>query len=84
MGRLATICLSVYVWMCPSQVPEWLDGFYSYSHFKSCICYRSVPGEYELSSSKLGTLQMSPRTRNGDFLENGPDEFDKISLIYGD
>jgi hypothetical protein len=55
-----SICLSVYVWMCPSQVPEWLDGFYSYPNFKSFICYRSVPGECELSSSKLGPFRRAP------------------------
>jgi hypothetical protein len=32
----------MYVCMCPSLVPEWLDGFYSYSIFKS-LTVRSVP-----------------------------------------
>jgi hypothetical protein len=63
VGRLATVCLSVclsvYVWMSSSQGTEWLDGFYSYSNFKGFISHRSVPGEYVLSSSKLGALQMS-------------------------
>jgi hypothetical protein len=37
----------VYVWMCPSLVPERLDGFYSYSSIQEFIHHSSVPSEYQ-------------------------------------
>jgi hypothetical protein len=33
---------------------------------------------------KNGALQMGPKKQNGNFLENGSNDSDEISLIYGD
>jgi hypothetical protein len=43
-----------------------------------------VPYEYEYSSSKRMAFQMNPQKQNGDFLENGCNDFDYISVSYGD
>jgi hypothetical protein len=37
-----------------------------------------------IPAPKSGVLQIGPKIRNGDFLENGSNDFDYISLIYGD
>jgi hypothetical protein len=34
------------------------------------ICHTDVP------ASKIGALQMGPKTQNGNFLENGQNDFD--------
>jgi hypothetical protein len=39
-----------------------------------------VSGEYEHSSSK----NTVPETQNGEFLEDGSDDFVYISVVYGD
>jgi hypothetical protein len=43
-----------------------------------------MPGEYEHSSSKnTGSADESPN-QNDEFLENGCNDVDQISAIYGD
>jgi hypothetical protein len=41
-----------------------------------------VPGEYEHSTSKIEALQISFKTRNGDFPENSLNDFIYISVFY--
>lgn len=64
--------------------PERLDGVYSYSAFRSS----SVTGRCSLNikflSQKIGALQTGYKTQNADFLENGSNGFDWISVMYGD
>jgi hypothetical protein len=36
-----------------------------------------------IPAAKIGTLQMGSETQNGDFIENGCNGFDYISLIHG-
>jgi hypothetical protein len=43
-----------------------------------------VPDEYEPSSFEVEALQVGIKTQNGDFYENGFNDFDDISVIYGD
>jgi hypothetical protein len=44
------------------------------------IRHVSVLGEYEHSNS----INMGPQTQNGDFFENGCNDFDSVSTIYKD
>jgi hypothetical protein len=37
-----------------------------------------------IPAPKIGILQMYLKKQNGDFLKNVSDDFDYISLIYGD
>jgi hypothetical protein len=43
-----------------------------------------VPGESEHSNSKIKGPSDWIQKQNGDFLENGSNDFDYISVIYGD
>jgi hypothetical protein len=37
-----------------------------------------------IPAPKIGNLQLDPKTRIGDFLKNGSNNFDQISEDYGD
>jgi hypothetical protein len=37
-----------------------------------------------ITAPKIRALQMGPKTQNGDFLENGFNDFDLISVSCGD
>jgi hypothetical protein len=52
---------------------QWLYRLSYPGSFREPIRRRSVPGEYEHFSSKTGTLQMCPKTRNSDFIDNNFD-----------
>jgi hypothetical protein len=71
------------MYMCPSLAPERLDRFYSYSVLKNLSTIRRSPASMNIPTPKRGALQKSPKTRNGDFLENSRNNFDYISVIYG-
>jgi hypothetical protein len=43
-----------------------------------------VPVEYEPSISEVGALLVGPKTETGDFDGNCCNDFDEISVIYGD
>jgi hypothetical protein len=43
-----------------------------------------IPVSINTPAPKREALQMSPKTRNGDFFENSCNNFDYILLIYGD
>jgi hypothetical protein len=36
-----------------------------------------------IPAPKIGTLQMGPKIQKGEFLKNGSNDFDYISVIYG-
>jgi hypothetical protein len=47
---------------------------------------QSVPGEHAhlSSNNRYSIIQMGPKTQKGDFNENISNDFDYISVIYGD
>jgi hypothetical protein len=47
-------------------------------HTGPCSVSLNIP------TPKLEALEMDSNTHNGDFLENGSNDFDYISIIYGD
>jgi hypothetical protein len=71
-------------WMCTKLVTEQLDRFHSHSVFKRLSITERCLVKYEHSSFK----NMSPSNKlinqNGDFLENSWNNFDQISVPYGD
>jgi hypothetical protein len=69
-----TVCL--YIWMCASLAPEWLDGFYLFSVFKMFSSTGRCPINMNILALEIGALQMSPSKRNGRFLGNGCNDFD--------
>jgi hypothetical protein len=78
---IRSICM--YVCMFTSLEPERLDGFYSYSAFKSS----SILGKCLMNlnlAPKTGAVQIDLKTRNDDFLQIGCNDFGKILLIYED
>jgi hypothetical protein len=42
-----------------------------------------VPSKSRIPGPKRGALQISPKIHNGNFLENGSNDFDQISIVYG-
>jgi hypothetical protein len=75
-------CLSV--WVYTSSAHEWLEGVYLYLVFKSLPFLGQCPVNLNIPAPKSGTLQIGPKMQNGDFLENGSNDFENISVIYGD
>jgi hypothetical protein len=54
------IYIYIYIWMYPSQVPERLDGFHSYSIHKEFKCRKSGRLIWNSKSKKRGPSNMSP------------------------
>jgi hypothetical protein len=67
-------CLLVLI--CASLAPEYLDGFHPYLVVKNLFYHRSIPGEYERSSSKNFGSSQGPRSTKCDFLKNGCSVYD--------
>jgi hypothetical protein len=59
--------------------------FYSYSVFKGLYVLGQYPVNLNIPNSKIQALQEGRKTQNGNFLENGCNDFDYISvIIYGE
>jgi hypothetical protein len=56
-----------------------MGGFYSYLLFKSSSILCRCP----VGMNILDPLTAAPKTQNYDFLKNGSDDFDRLSIIYG-
>jgi hypothetical protein len=63
--------ISLHVWVCSSLAVEWLDGFYSYSIFKSVSVIGRCQMNMNIQAPKVGVFQMVPETQNGDIIEDG-------------
>jgi hypothetical protein len=61
-------------WMCAFLLPERLDGFYSYSVFKTLPVIGRFPINMNIPVTKIGAL----KTQNSYFLYNGYNDFDQI------
>jgi hypothetical protein len=61
--------------MCVSLKPERLDGFDSYSAFKNSSVVSIFAVNTNILAPKLGALEVDPTIQNGDFIENGCNEF---------
>jgi hypothetical protein len=67
-GFWNTVCL--YVWMCSSLVPEWLDEFYLYLVFTCSSIMGRFPVNAHILAPKIGTFHLGSKTQNDDFNEN--------------
>jgi hypothetical protein len=65
-------CLYVCMdgWMCASLASGRLEGYYSYSVPKSVFATVRFPVNANIPAPEILTLQKSPETQNGNFLEN--------------
>jgi hypothetical protein len=70
------------MYVCVSQEPERLDGYYSNLVSESSSVVDLFPVNLNIASPKLGVHQMGCKTLIGDFLENGFNDFDYISVTY--
>jgi hypothetical protein len=58
------MCLCMYIFMyVPWLEPERLDGFYSYSVFKSLSVTDRCPANMDILAPKIGALQMGPQNK---------------------
>jgi hypothetical protein len=64
-------------------VPEQLVGFYSYSAVISLSVLAQCPLNMNTEAPRIWAFQMIPRTQNKNLFENGCNNFDKTSEIYG-
>jgi hypothetical protein len=53
-----------------------MDEFYSYLEFKSLPTLGRCSVNLNSPAPKIEILEIGPKTQNGDFLENGSDDFD--------
>jgi hypothetical protein len=75
---MPSIYLSVCMqrWLCALLAPQRLDGFYSYLELKSLSTVGRCSVNLNSPAPKLETLERGPKTQNGNFLENGSNDFD--------
>jgi hypothetical protein len=66
--------------MPPDQL---LEEFCSYAVFKSSLFLDRCLVNMTVLAPKIECLQISPKSQNGNFLENGSYDYDRISVIYG-
>jgi hypothetical protein len=62
-------------WICVSLASERLEGFYSYSAFKSLSIIGRFPVNMNIPAPKTGALLLGPQSQNADFLENRTNDF---------
>jgi hypothetical protein len=64
------------VCLCAPVAPERLDGFYSYSIFKSLLVISLYPVDMNILAPQIRVLNRPhPRTQNCNFVENGTYDF---------
>jgi hypothetical protein len=61
--------------MRASLVTDWLDEFHSYSVFKCISVIGRCVVKMHILAPKISALKMSSKKQNGDFLENGSNDF---------
>jgi hypothetical protein len=66
----------MYVWMVVRLSNALTVGWTIFVVFMSLFVVGWCPLNIKNPASKIGTFQMGPKTRNGDFLENGCNDFD--------
>jgi hypothetical protein len=64
MPSLCVCNVSPYVWVCASLASERLEGFYSYSLFKSLSIVGRYPMNINILAPKIGVIQVGPETQN--------------------
>jgi hypothetical protein len=72
----SAICVWVDAWVGLSLASERFDVFYSYSAFKTLSFVKPVSGDYKCSNSKSVVPSDRRPKQNGDFLQNGSNDFD--------
>jgi hypothetical protein len=79
LSRLS-VCLSLW-----TDGHERLDEFYSILRFK-CLSVLDLclVNMIKIPAPKIVVFQILLTIQNRDFLENGSNDFDQISVIYGD
>jgi hypothetical protein len=67
MKKYFPVChlfVCIYVCMCASLGPEWLDGFCSHTVFKSISVLGWCPVNIKILAQKLQALWMHPKIQN--------------------
>jgi hypothetical protein len=70
--------VSLYGQINGGAPPERLDGFYSYSPFRSLTIIGRNPVNINILAPKTATIHVSPKNQNGDSPTNGSNDSDYI------
>jgi hypothetical protein len=76
------VCMQVRI--SASLAAEKFHGFHSYSIFESLTIIGRCPVNINILAPKAGPLHWSPQTQKWDFLKKDINNFDELSVIYGD